>query len=249
MLAAAGLVWGAVASSTFGVKRVEVDGASLTGEEAILAALQLPEPPPNAFTIATDVLRDRLVALPTVAEADVRVGLPGSLEIRVVEREPVLAWQRDEALLLVDRDGRVLADAAASETAATIAVARGLPTVVDRRTTPDGPAVGGTIDPIELDVATRLLSLVPADVGSTAPALVVRVGEEDGWTVAPAVEEPWIAVFGFYGPAIRPTTMIPGQVRLLRSLLLDPAVGGEAKVARVTLAGERAGTFIGRDEP
>jgi hypothetical protein len=248
MLAAAGLVWATVASASFGVRRVEVSGATLTGEAAVRAALDLPEPPPNAFTIATDALRERLVALPTVADAEVRVGLPGSLEVRIVEREPVLAWQRDDALLLVDRDGRVLADAAASESAATVAVARELPTVIDRRTTPDGPAVGGTIDPLELDVATRLLSLVPADVGSTAPGLIVRVTDGDGWVVAPAVEEPWMAVFGFYGPKIRPPRMIPEQIRFLRSIFLDPEVG-EEKVARVTLAGERAGTFIERDEP
>jgi len=248
MLAAAGLVWGAVASSTFGVRRVEVSGAALTGEAAIRAALDLPEPPPNAFTISTDALRERLVALPTVADAEVRVGLPGSLDVRVVEREPVLAWQRDDALLLVDRDGRVLADAAASETAATIAVARELPAVVDRRTAGQAPAVGGTIDPYDLDVATRLLSLVPADVGSAAAGLVVRVTDDDGWVVVPAVDEPWVAVFGFYGPEIRPTKMIPEQVRLLRSLLLDPKVG-EGRVARVILAGERTGTFFWRDEP
>lgn len=248
MLAAAGLVWGAVASTTFEVGRVEVSGAALTGEAAVRAALELPEAPPNAFTVATDALRERLVALPTVADAEVRVGLPGVLDVRVVEREPVLGWQRGAALLLVDRDGRVLADAAVSETAATVAVARGLPTVVDRRTTGEGPAVGGTIDPYDLDVATRLLSLVPADVGSAAADLVVRVTDDDGWTVVPAVDEPWVAVFGFYGPQIRPPTMIPGQVRLLRSLLLDPTVG-EAKVARVILAGESAGTFVERDEP
>ena len=136
-------------------------------------------------------LRERLLALPTVADAEVRVGLPGSLDVRVVEREPILAWQRDDALLLVDRDGRVLADAAASETAATVAVARELRTVVDRRTTGDAPAVGGFIEPYDLDVATRLLSLVPADVGSAAADLVVRVTDVDGWTIAPAVEEPW----------------------------------------------------------
>ena len=248
MLAAAGLVWGAVASSTFGVRRVEVSGAALTGEAVVRAALELPEPPPNAFTVSTDVLRDRLLALPTVDDAEVRVGLPGTLDVRVVEREPVLAWQRGDGLLLVDRDGRVLADAAASEAAATVAVARSLPTVVDRRTTGEAPAVGGAVDPLELAVATSLLSLVPADVGSTAAGLAVRVTDDDGWIVVPRVEEPWVAVFGFYGPEIRPPDMIPEQVRLLRSLLLDPEVG-EATVARIILAGERSGTFVEREAP
>jgi cell division septal protein FtsQ len=250
MLAAAGLVWGAVASNAFDVRddAVEVEGATLTGEAAVRTALALGDPAPNAFTLATDVLRERLLALPAVADAEVRVGLPGSLAVRVVEREPILAWKHDGRLLLVDADGRVIADAAAPGASAAAAAAKGLPVVDDRREGDVGPAVGAPVDALELDVATRLLSLRPADVGSTAPALRVILGDEDGWTIRPAVEEPWTAVFGFYGPEIRPPTMIPEQVRLLRSLLLDSRVNLE-RVVRVILAGERAGTVIERDEP
>lgn len=242
MLLAAGLVWGAVASSAFGVREVEVEGAALTGDAAVRSALALGSPAPNAFTLATDVLRDRLLELPTVADAEVRVGLPGTLSVRLVEREPVLAWQHDGRLLLVDRDGRVIADAAAEGATAAAAAARGLPVIVDRREADAGPVVGGSIDPLELDVATRLLSLVPADVGSAAPALRVVVDDEDGWTLVPAVDEPWVAVFGFYGPEIRPPDMIPEQVRLLRTLLVDR----EPTVLRAILAGERSGTFTKR---
>jgi len=245
MLATAGLVWGAVASSAFDVREVDVDGATLTGDDAVRATLGIGDPAPNAFTIATDVLRERLLALPAVADADVRVGLPGSLAVNVVEREPVLAWQHDGRLFLVDRDGRVLADAAAPGATAAAAAARGLPVVLDRRGPEAGPVVGGDVDPLELDVATRLLSLVPRDVGSGAPALRVSVDDEDGWTIVPATDAPWTAVFGFYGPEIRPPTMIPEQVRLLRSLLVDR----EATVLRVILAGERSGTFTERPAP
>lgn len=246
MLATAGLVWGAVASTAFGVRRVEIDGATLTGEAAVRSALALGDPAPNAFTLATDVLRERLLALPAVADADVRVGLPGSLAVRVVERQPILAWKRDGRLLLVDADGRVVADAAAPGEAAAASAAEGLPVVDDRREVEPGPAVGTVVDPLELDVATRLLSLRAADVGSTAPALRVLLGDEDGWTVRPAVDEPWTAVFGFYGPEIRRATMIPEQVRLLRSLLVAE---GEETILRAILAGERSGTFVTRSEP
>jgi hypothetical protein len=105
--------------------------------------------------------------------------------------------------------------------------------------------VGGAVDPLEFDVATRLLPLVPADVGSAARGLRVRIDEDDGWTIAPAVDDPWVAVFGFYGPVIRPPAMIPEQVRLLRSLLLER----EATILRVVLAGARAGTFTERPAP
>lgn len=243
MLATAGLIWGAVASPVFGVKAVEVEGAILTGDDAVLAALDLPTPAPNAFTLATDVLRERLLALPAVADAEVSVGLPGTLRVRIVEREPVLAWRRAGALLLADRDGRIVADAAADGAAA--AAAEGLPLVADRRTSGEPPAVGGRLDALDLDVATRLLSLVPADVGSVAPALLVGVDEHDGWTLIPTVEDPWTAVFGFYGSEIRGPAMIPKQVRFLRSLL----AGREARLLRAVLAGSNAGTFALKPEP
>jgi hypothetical protein len=157
----------------------------------------------------------------------------------------VLAWRHGDTLLLVDRDGRVLADAGAPDAPAAAAAAEGLPVVVDRREAGPVPAVGGSVEAIELDVATRLLSLTPADVGSAAPALVVQVDDEDGWTVVPKVDEPWTAVFGFYGPTLRTPDMIPEQVRLLRSLLAD---AGEQTVLRAILAGEREGTFTSKPD-
>jgi hypothetical protein len=244
MLATAGLIWGAVASPVFAVTDVEVEGAVLTGDDAVRAALDLPTPAPNAFTLATDVLRERLLALPTVADAEVSVGLPGTLRVRVVEREPVLAWRRGEALFLVDRDGRIVADAAAAGAASAATAAEGLPLVADRRTSGEPPAVGGRLEALDLDVATRLLPLVPADVGSAAPGLLVGVDERDGWTLLPTVKDPWTAVFGFYGPEIRGPEMIPEQVRLLRSLL----AGREAQLLRVVLAGPNEGTYTLKPE-
>ena len=46
-------------------------------------------------------------------------------------------------------------------------------------------------------------------------------------------------MFGFYTPTIRRTELIPGQVRLLASLL----AGREETVATVILADDRAGTY------
>ncbi|MEI6271764.1 MAG: hypothetical protein WCP38_05320, partial [Chloroflexota bacterium] len=49
----------------------------------------------------------------------------------------------------------------------------------------------------------------------------------------------WNAVFGIYSATIRPPEMLPGQVRLLRSLLADR----ERKVGWIILADGQAGTF------
>jgi hypothetical protein len=61
-------------------------------------------------------------------------------------------------------------------------------------------------------------------------------------------EEPsgWTAIFGFYTPTLRTTDLIPGQVRLLRSLVVDH---GGPNILRVILADERSGTWIPRSTP
>ena len=55
----------------------------------------------------------------------------------------------------------------------------------------------------------------------------------------------WSAVFGFYTPSLRTTELIPGQVRLLRSLL----EGREPQVDRVILASDTDGTYVPRTTP
>ena len=100
------------------------------------------------------------------------------------------------------------------------------------------------LDAVDLDAATRLASLVPADVGSSAVSLAVVVTDENGF-VLDTRPKGWSAVFGFYTPSLRTTELIPGQVRLLRSLL----AGREQLVDRVILASETDGTYTPRATP
>jgi hypothetical protein len=251
MIVAGAATWGVAASPAFGVRATDVSGVALTTDAEVVAALALGSSPPNAFMLATDELRSGLEAIPSIARADVHVTLPGTLRVHIVERTPILAWRAGAALLLVDRDGKVIADAGTSDaTAAARAIAAGLPTVDDRRVAGASvggvvtevqplPVVGGQLGPMELEVATRLLSLRPADVGSSAPGLQVGLDDDDGWTVRPAVDRPWTAVFGFYSPTLRPADLIPLQVRFLGLLL---AVR-EAQALRVVLADGTHGTF------
>jgi hypothetical protein len=73
----------------------------------------------------------------------------------------------------------------------------------------------------------------------------VSVNERDGWVLTPAVENPWTAVFGFYGSEIRGPQMIPEQVRFLRSFV----AGREPQLLRVVLAGSSEGTFTLKPGP
>lgn len=95
-----------------------------------------------------------------------------------------------------------------------------LPVVFDRRAADSELGLGSTIDPIALDVGYRLGNLTLADVGSAASGLAVIVDDQHGFTLS-SVPPRWVAEFGFYTPTRRQVTVIPGQVRDLRSLLLD----------------------------
>jgi hypothetical protein len=114
----------------------------------------------------------------------------------------------------------------------------------DRRVQSINLDVGAHLDPVDLDAATRLASLVPADLGSSAVSLGVSVTDANGFVVTTRPSS-WSAVFGFYTPSLRTTGMIPDQVRLLRSLL----VGREAEVQRVILASGTDGTYTPRAAP
>lgn len=234
---AAGLLLRLVTSSTaFALDRVDQPDLRWTAADAVLASVAVPLGA-NIFGIEVGPIETRLAALPGIASARVSVALPATLVVAIVERDPILAWRVGDTAYLVDRGGLLFA-----ATDAAGAPAAGLPVVVDERVaSPLTLAVGATLDPVDLDVATRLAGLTPADVGSGAPRLEVRVTDSDGYVLR---TEPasWLAVFGFYSPSLRSTDLIPGQVQLLERLL----AGRESTVARVILADDRNGTYIPR---
>ena len=225
--------------SAFGLSRTDVPALTWTDEQVVRDTLGLTEGG-NVFRLDTAPLAAALRSLPAVAAADLTVRLPdAAVVVAIQERVPVLAWQVGETRYIADRDGVIfaVADGAA-------ALPPGVAVVDDRRTYGTAElAIGGRLDAVDLDVATRLGSVRPADVGSGAPGLQVAVTDLDGFIMT--VRGGWTAVFGFYSPATRPTDMIPGQVRLLRSLL----VGREEAVARIILASETGGTYVPRATP
>jgi len=258
MVAAAAAIYGLAVSPAFAVRTIETQGAVLTGDAAVIAALGVgtassgtgasgpavggvPTPSAardNVFTLKTAPLAARVVTLPTIASATVTAALPDAIRVDVVEREPILVWSVGARRLLVDRDGLVLLDAAAQGAPdATRDLGHSLPAIVDARARSAGLAAGGRVDPVDLDAATRLASLQPRDVGSRAKTLAIAVTDADGWVVSTAGG--WDAVFGFYTATVRPPDLVPAQVRLLRSLL----AGREAQLGRVMLASGDAGTY------
>ncbi|HEY8819266.1 MAG TPA: FtsQ-type POTRA domain-containing protein [Candidatus Limnocylindrales bacterium] len=251
LLASVAGIYGVGTSSAFDYKHLQVDGVHFTDENAVEAAISVARGE-NLFRLETGPLVAALQSLPTVRTARVDVRLPGTLAVTIGEREPVLIWQAGDHRFLVDGQGTLFAQLPAKPPAE----AARLPVIDDRRSASspaavgermdavDGLAVGGRLDPVDLDAATRLASLVPADVGSSAVSLSVSVTDENGFVVETRPGS-WSAVFGFYTPSLRTTEMIPGQVRLLRSLLS----GRESLVDRVILASESDGTYTPRTTP
>jgi len=229
--------YGVGASSAFLYRHFEFDaGASAyTTREVVLQALGLDRNAPNLFLMRTDRYEQRLLGLPAVTSAEVTVSLPDVIRVRLVEREPVVVWNVAGHRFLVDRTGMLFAPATAG------GPGERLPVVSDRRGATATLDVGGRLDLVDLDAATRLASVTAHDLGSAAGELRISIEDGDGYVIRP-VGVPWIAVFGVYTPSLRTPEMIPGQVRLLKSFL----AGRETAVKRVVLADERNGTYVSR---
>jgi hypothetical protein len=236
MLATAAAIYGVGASSAFAYRSIQVTGAQYTDPAVIESTLAVARGQ-NLFALATGPLVAALDGLPTVRSSNVDVRLPGSLGVTIDERVPVMVWQVGARRYLADGDGTLFALMPDHPPA----VAAHLPVIDDRRSSAGDLAVGKSLDPLDLDAATRLAALVPGDVGSSAVSLGLSVTDDDGFVLGPRPGA-WSAVFGFYTPSLRTTEMIPGQVRLLRSLL----TGRESTVGRVVLASETDGTYVPR---
>lgn len=102
-------LWWLTLSPALDVDHVRVSGAARTGEDAVLAAIDI-ERGDALLTADVGGAAHALARLPWVATADVRRAWPGSIAIDVVEREPIAAIAaRSSGWVLVDRGGRQLA--------------------------------------------------------------------------------------------------------------------------------------------
>lgn len=92
--------------SFFRVRRVEIAGLQYLDPAKVIAALKL-SPTASVFDDAGP-LRRRVYAMPGVNAVEVGRRLPGTLEIELVEAQPVALGSRGAALALLDARGRVL---------------------------------------------------------------------------------------------------------------------------------------------
>jgi POTRA domain-containing FtsQ-type protein len=235
MLVSALAVYGLSATSAFGFAKLQIEGATITTEQVVRERLDLAEGE-NLFEIATEPLEARIREIPAVAAAEISLGLPDTVAVRIQERVPILVWKIGERRLLIDSNGMLFARLDAS----TSGLVADLPVIDDQRAASPKLTVGKSLAPVDLDAATRLASLTPAAVGSAATGLSVGVTDGNGFVLS-SVPESWVAIFGFYTPSLRTTELVPGQVQALRELLIKV---GEPTVATVILADDSTGVYI-----
>jgi len=234
MLLSAGAIYGLAATSAFGFAKLQIEGTTVTSDATIREQMALIEGE-NMFEIATESLEDRLRRIPAIAVADISLGLPDTVAVRIEERRPIVVWRIGERRLLADESGFLFALLDATPAAAVAE----LPVVLDDRAASKSLVVGQTLDAVDFDAARRLASLTPGSIGSSATRLAVGVTDANGFVLR-SVPTSWVAIFGYYTATLRKTDLIPGQAQVLQTLLL----GREPTVALVILGDDRVGTYI-----
>jgi hypothetical protein len=189
LVGAAWTVYDSASSDRFKVRSVQVQGSVLLSRaevERVAAVSGV-----NVFWIDRGEVAARVSALPLVQRAEINTTLPGSVEITLVERQPVAFWVSGDRSYLVDREGVIL-KAVDVETQQARACAgqpcdprlAPLPTVAQL----DGPPLtpGDRVDVGALATSARLAVLLPT-VGVEPLAFEwsrdfgLEVPTRDGW--------------------------------------------------------------------
>lgn len=149
----------------------------------------------SLLSLDTGAVRQRLLALPAVADARVETTLPGTLQVTIAEKKPTLVWRTQLAQLVVAADGSIMDSRATSEVLSG-ELGR-LPVITDLRPLSRIPRAGDALPAADVRLADRLLDLDPKVIGSRAKRLSVTVDNEYGFVIE-SPSPPWRAALGFY---------------------------------------------------
>ncbi len=101
--------YGLTAKAGFSVRTLYLEGRSRTAMKEIQKALDFKKGSP-ILRVSLDETRERLEAIESIQHAAVERELPGTLYVRIVERQPVAIWQNNGKMSLVDDNGVVMND-------------------------------------------------------------------------------------------------------------------------------------------
>jgi cell division protein FtsQ len=101
--------YGLTAQAGFTIKGIYLEGRGRTSMDDINKALGVTVGDP-ILRLSLDEMRQRLEHIESVRMAAVERELPGTLYVRIAEREPVALWQNQGKMALVDDNGVVMND-------------------------------------------------------------------------------------------------------------------------------------------
>lgn len=102
-----------IGQAGFRVQGIEVTGTKRLDPMTVYAVV-LEQKSRAIPLVDVEGVRQRLLAYPWIADAQVSRRLPDKLVVNIVEREPAAIWQHDGTLTLIDADGRPLQAIAAN---------------------------------------------------------------------------------------------------------------------------------------
>jgi len=94
-------------SPEYRISSVELSGVQRLSEEEILSPINLNGK--HVFAVEPESIRERITsAFPELKDVRVIVSLPARVEIRIIERQPMIAWKTDHDLLWIDTEGYLI---------------------------------------------------------------------------------------------------------------------------------------------
>jgi cell division protein FtsQ len=195
------------------------DGGRFTPPAAVADVLDAERGRP-VLAVDTAAARARLVALPSVADAQVTASLTGVVTASITEPVPAIVWETRRSRLVVDAAGTLFAvlDRDAEVPQALAAV----PYVTDDRFEARLFAVGDRLPASLLRTALALASVDPVALGSTGGDFGLRLDDDFGFVLRSSSPE-WEAAFGVFGLDPRETAAaadarLERQVTAMRTL-------------------------------
>ncbi|UWQ12574.1 cell division protein FtsQ/DivIB [Aliiroseovarius crassostreae] len=108
----------------FMVKLMAVEGASPIVDDAVRVLLPI-DFPISSFDLDLEVMREEIMKLDVVANAELRIRPGGVLEVVISERDPVVVWRSQGQLELLDRSGHRVASLTARAARADLPMVAG----------------------------------------------------------------------------------------------------------------------------
>ena len=139
----------------FMVNLMAIDGSNAELDAAIREAVPL-DFPLSSFDLDPAAMRARILEMPPVKEASVRIRPGGVLQVDITQRVPVAIWRSAEGLTLIDGEGALVAP------------------IARRDLRPELPVIAGEDAPANIDEALALVS-AGAPLGNRLRGLV-RLG-------------------------------------------------------------------------